>query len=167
MTVAQRRTIAAVATIALVGCGGGEKPKAETSAAAPPSGAVTPAPAAVTPGAPQPITGKTWDVKMYGDATGSRYDPANLTIKSGDGVRFTLVNGAPHNVAFWSDSIPPSGVAVLSGNMPMPMAPLTGPLMMNTSQTYTISFGGVPAGVYKFYCVPHLALGMKGVITVQ
>ena len=30
-----------------------------------------------------------------------------------------------------------------------------------------ISFAGVPAGVYKIYCTPHLALGMKGAVTVQ
>lgn len=166
MTMHQRRMIAALAAIALVGCGGGEKPKTDTTAAAPPA-AVTPAP---TPGAaatPQPVTGKTWDVKMYGDATSSRFDPATLTIKSGDGVRFTLINGAPHNVAFWSDSIPAAAVPILSANMPTPMGALIGPLLMNTNQTYTISFGGVPPGTYKMYCVPHLALGMKGVITVQ
>ena len=33
--------------------------------------------------------------------------------------------------------------------------------------TYKVSFGGAPTGDYKFYCLPHLALGMHGKITVQ
>jgi plastocyanin len=46
-------------------------------------------------------------------------------------------------------------------------APLTGPLLTTPNQTYTVSFANVPAGAYRFYCTPHLALGMKGVIQVQ
>ena len=57
--------------------------------------------------------------------------------------------------------------APLTANMPGQTMPLTGPLLLTPNQTYTISFANVPAGTYKYYCTPHLALGMKGVITVQ
>jgi plastocyanin len=141
-------------------CGGGEK-KADTSQAA---NQPTPTPApAVAPGAPAPITGKTWDVKMVGDT----YDPPSITIKPGDGIRWTVVSGQPHDVTFWADSIPPQAQAVLVANMPQTAAPLTGELLLNPSQTYTISFAGAPAGTYHYYCTPHLALGMKGVVIVQ
>lgn len=168
----QPLVVLALAMAALVGCAGGEKAKPESTAAAPAAAApaaapVTPAPAAGAPSAAQAITGKTWDVKMYADEKGSRFDPVNITIKRGDGIRWTLVNGPPHNVAFWNDSIPSGAANVLQGNMPDQMAALAGPLMMNLNQTYTISFAGVPAGTYRYYCVPHLALGMKGIITVQ
>lgn len=159
--------LVAVVVIAAVAaaCGGGEKPSqgSTTSAAAPNTTAVAP-PAA---GAAQPITGKTWDVKMLGDERGYRFDPANLAIKRGDGVRWTVVSGPPHNVTFWPDSIPPGSSGVLQGNMTLTTAQLTGPLLVNPSQTYTISFGGVSAGTYHYYCTPHLALGMRGVITIQ
>jgi plastocyanin len=46
------------------------------------------------------ITGTTHEVKMIGDAQGYRFDPANITVKAGDGIKFTTVNGGPHNVAF-------------------------------------------------------------------
>jgi plastocyanin len=164
----QRLAIVALAVTAMVGCGGGEKPKAESTAAAPPGAApAAPAPAPGAAGAAQAITGKTWDVKMYADEKGSRFDPVNITIKRGDGIRWTLVNGPPHNVAFWTDSIPASASNVLQGNMPNPMAALSGTMMTNPNDTYTVSFAGVPAGTYHYYCVPHLALGMKGIITVQ
>ena len=166
-----RLVVVALVATAIVGCGGGEKAKPESTAAAPPAaapGAPTPAPSAAAPAAAaQAITGKTWDVKMYADEKGSRFDPVNITIKRGDGIRFTLVNGPPHNVAFWSDSIPAGAASALQGNMPDQMSTLAGPLMMNPNQTYTISFAGVPAGTYHYYCVPHLALGMKGIITIQ
>ena len=145
-----------------VACGRGEKPSAgATATAAPPQAADT------TAAAPQAITGKTWDVKMIGDATGNRFDPPTLTIKRGDGVRWTVVSGPPHDATFWPDSIPPGASGSLQINMPQTIGPLTGPLLVNLSQTYMVSFAGLPAGVYHYYCTPHLALGMKGTIVVQ
>jgi plastocyanin len=78
-----------------------------------------------------------------------------------------VVSGLPHNVTFWADSIPPGSSGILQGNMTLTTAPLTGPLLVNLSQTYLMSFSGVPAGTYHYYCTPHLAFGMKGTIVVQ
>ena len=61
---------------------------------------------------------KTVDVQMIGDATGYRFAPATITIQRGDRVRFTLVSGPPHNVVFWSDSIPKGAAAALAKGMP-------------------------------------------------
>lgn len=132
-------------------------------AAASPSGAPGTTPSA----APAPATGATHDVQMVGDASGYRFVPASLTIKRGDAVRWTNVSGGPHNVSFWPDSIPAGAQSALSANMPSTTSPLIGPLLLTPNQTYTISFANVPTGAYKFYCTPHLALGMKGVIQVQ
>ena len=35
------------------------------------------------------------------------------------------------------------------------------------NETYDVSFAGAPAGIYKGYCVPHVALGMKVMIKVE
>lgn len=157
------RSFLLILAVSAVACGRGEKPSAGATA----SSAAPPAATPPTPAAPQPVTGKTWDVKMIGDATGSRFDPVNLTIKAGDAVRWTVVSGPPHNVAFWSDSIPAAGTSTLQGNMPQTMAPLNGPLLATAGETYVVSFGGVTPGTYHYYCVPHLAAGMKGTIVVQ
>lgn len=155
--------------LVLVGCGGRKEQARETSY---PSGATTAA-ATPTPGAPaggaaaKPATGKTWDVKMIGDATGYHFDPVSLTIKEGDAVRWTVVSGPPHNVSFWSDSIPANAATQLNANMPETTAPLSGPMRMNANETYVVSFAGVPKGEYKYYCTPHLAMGMKGAIRVE
>ena len=163
-----------VGVVFVAACGGGEK-KADTTAAAPPAGqpaagASASAPAggaAAGTAAMKPPTGKTVEVKMIGDASGYKYDPATLTIKEGDAVKFTVVSGPPHNVSFYADSIPAGANAQLSANMPNPMSPLTSPLFNNPGESYTVSFAGVPKGVYKFFCTPHQALGMHGQVTVQ
>lgn len=162
---------AAALSMAMMACGGGEKAPAagESTAAAAPAAA--PAESASTAAAStakyMAPTGKTWDVKMIGDAQGYRFDPKDLTIKVGDAVKFTMVSGGPHDVTFWADSIPAGGKDQLAANMPNSVAPLQAPYSIDPNSTYTVSFAGVPEGVYKYYCTPHLALGMVAKITVQ
>jgi plastocyanin len=129
-----------------------------------------PAPAADAPagGAPAAAgTGKTHNVDMVLEGSQYKYVPENLTIKSGDLVRFINKSGGPHNVSFWGDSIPSGAADPLKKNMPNQMAPLEGPLLTEPNAVYEISFAGAPKGEYKYYCLPHLALGMKARLTVQ
>ena len=107
------------------------------------------------------------DVQMITDATGYRFAPATVTVKRGDRVRWTMVSGAPHNVAFWPDSIPAGAAKRLATNLTKAVAPLTGPYLMSAGETYELSFDGLPAGTYKYFCTPHLALGMKAVVRVE
>ena len=110
---------------------------------------------------------KTVDVQMIGDATGYRFAPATVTIQRGDKVRFTLVSGPPHNVVFWSDSVPKGAAAALAKGMPNTVDKLTGPFFLKAGDTYVVSFAGAPAGRYRYYCAPHLALGMAATIVVK
>lgn len=146
--------------LALAACGG-EK-KTEQPAAG--DSATTPAAA---PAAAPAATGKTHDVSMELDGSNYKFNPSSLVISAGDVVRYHNKSGGPHNVSFWPDSIPSGGAAVLQKNMPNQMAPLEGPLLTDPEATYEVSFAGAPKGVYKVYCLPHLALGMKSNITVQ
>jgi plastocyanin len=139
-----------------------------TATAAAPAAAPAGAPAAGAV-APAPATGKTVEVKMVGDEKGYRFEPANITVKSGDAIKFTNVSGGPHNVGFDPAKVPPAVQPQLSANMPgdHSLGPLEGPLLLQPNETYVVSFGKIPPGSYDFHCTPHLALGMKGVITVQ
>jgi plastocyanin len=47
------------------------------------------------------------------------------------------------------------------------LGPLQGPMMTQANQTYRVSFAGAPVGTYDYFCLPHKALNMKGVVTVQ
>ena len=169
--------IAMLASAAVLGaCGGEKQPVADTTAATTTATTTTAtttpaagAPAAGAAGAvaAAPATGATHDVKMIGDAKGYRFEPADLTIKQGDAVRFTMVSGGPHNVAFLNLT-DPTTKAQLNANMPgQHMAEDSSPLLMNPNEAYTISFAKIPAGKYDFDCTPHAAMGMKGTVTVQ
>ena len=92
--------------MAIVACSGGDK-KADSTAAT--TNDTAAAPATTTTGDDHrharqrrvaPITGTTHEVKMIGDGTTYKFDPANITIKQGDGIKFIMVSGGPHNVAF-------------------------------------------------------------------
>ena len=113
------------------------------------------------------VAPKTVEVQMIGDASGYKFSPANITLQRGDKVKFTLVSGPPHNVVFWEDSIPKGAAAKLGKAMANTVGPLTGPFLLNPKDSYEISFAGLPAGTYKYYCAPHLALGMHAVIEVK
>jgi len=158
--------------IALGACGGGgEKAADSTATAAPapaPDSAATAAPATAAPaGTAAPITGQTVEVKMVGDDKGYRFEPADIKIKAGDGIKFVMVSGGPHNVAFDPATIPADVKPQLSANMPNQQGELSSPLFTNPNEAYTISFANVKPGQYPFHCTPHLAMGMKGTITVQ
>jgi plastocyanin len=186
--------IALLASATILGACGGEKPAADTSAtAATPAPAATTTPSAdstaaatatpatgapaagaattggATPGAmaAAPATGQTHEVKMIGDATGYKFDPANITVKQGDAVKFIMVTGGPHNVTF-QNVTNAAAKAQLDANMPgQKMGELAGPMVMQPNEAYVISFAKVPPGKYDYICTPHAAMNMKGSITVQ
>jgi plastocyanin len=162
--------LALLASAAVLGaCGGGEKPAADTTKAPPAAATPTPATPASPAGnlAPIAATGDTVSVKMINDDKGYRFDPANITIKSGQAVKFIMVSGGPHNVAFDPATVPADSKDQLNANMVGQMSELSSALVMNPNEAITISFGGIKPGTYPFHCTPHLAMNMKGVITVQ
>ena len=171
--------LAFAASAAVLGACGGEKSTtttdtAATAATAPATtdsataGAAAPAAgAAAGAAAAMPATGQTHEVKMIGDDKGYRFEPADLTVKAGDAVKFTMVSGGPHNVAFVEGEIAEAGKAQLTANIPNAAAPLTSQMVMNPNETIVVSFAGVAPGKYGYNCTPHAAMGMKGAITVQ
>jgi plastocyanin len=162
------------AVITLGACAGGDKKPADTTAVGVDTSAASGT--ANSSGTPSTggtatmaaITGTTHEVKMIGDAKGYRFEPANITVKQGDGIKFINVVGGPHNVAFDPATIPADVRPQLDANMGTDkMGELSSNLKMNPNETVTVSFANIKAGQYPYHCVPHLAMGMKGVITVQ
>ena len=156
------------AAILLGACGGGDKAATDSAAApAADTAAAAAAPAAPAAGAMAPITGTTHTVNMVGDGQGYRFEPAEITIAAGDGIKFVMVSGGPHNVAFDPATLSPEAKTALTANMPEQAGELSGKMLLNANEEYTISFAGVPAGSYDFHCTPHLAMNMKGKITIK
>jgi plastocyanin len=155
-----------MSAVVLSACGGSDKSAntTDTATTANTPATTTPATGSV---AKAPATGKTWEVKMIGDGTTYKFEPADITIKAGDNVKWTVVSMAPHNVAFDPAEINAAAKPQLTANMDNQMSELTGPLLQNAGETYEISFANVPPGKYNYHCTPHLAMNMKGTITVQ
>lgn len=172
--------IALLTGAAVLGACGGENKSATDTAAANAAATSTPAPSTATATPPTtgtapaagaaaaaPATGATHEVKMIGDATGYKFEPATITVKSGDAIKYVMVSGGPHNVSF-QNVTDPAVKAQLDANMPgQHMGELSSPMVMQPNEAYTVSFAKIPAGKYDYICVPHAAMNMKGSVTVQ
>lgn len=115
------------------------------------------------PATPAPFTGTIHEVKMRGTAKGYFYEPAQLSIKLGDKVRFLMVDGGPHNVNFTGQKIPTGANVILEKE-----GKLLGVMLQAPGQETEIEFSKpLPVGDYHYVCDPHVALGMKGKISVS
>jgi plastocyanin len=164
--------LALVASAIVLGACGGGGDAGNTDTAGATAGAAGTTPAAPGGGAAgtataSPITGKTHEVKMILDGNTYRFDPENITVKTGDGIKFTTISGMPHNFGFDPAKIPDDVEPQLRANMPAGSTDLESPYQMNANESHTLSLGGIKAGKYEVHCTPHLQLGMKGLITVE
>jgi plastocyanin len=110
-------------------------------------------------------TGKTHNVNMVLEGSSYKYVPDQLTVGPNDLIRYHNKSGGPHNVAFYEDSIPKGAQSAIS--IPEPMAPLSSKLAVNPDEVLEVKLNNAPKGEYKYYCTPHLAMGMKAKLTVQ
>jgi plastocyanin len=113
-----------------------------------------------------PHTPKTWEVKMITQDGKQLFEPADLKIQSGDTIRWLAVSGS-HNVGFWIDSVPKGAVDLLRKAMPDTIEPLLGKRIPTKGDSYVVTFGNMPKGLYRYYCKPHLKKGMVGTVTIQ
>lgn len=152
------RVTSMVAGLVLVlsACAGGDKA----------GDAATTADSAMAPVATAPAAGATHDVNMSLVDGQYRFEPAALTVKAGDVVRYHNKSGGPHNVAFWADSIPAGGAEAIQ--IVDQSAPLTSQMLVEPDAVITVNVGAnAPTGAYRFTCQPHAAMGMNGTLTVQ
>ncbi len=154
------RMTSLVAGLAMVlaACGGEKK-----SSDQPPAAPDQPGAPAATSTAAQ---GATHDVNMVLEGSNYKYVPSDLTVGPNDVVRYHNKSGGPHNVAFWADSIPSGAASAIA--VPGPeLGPLSSKLAVAPDEVIEVKFNNAPKGAYKFHCTPHLALGMKGKLTVK
>lgn len=118
--------------------------------------------------APRAVRGDTHTVRMLLDGEGYRFDPAYLSVPEGDGVRFIMISGVPHNVAFDDQFIPAASRAQLVSNLTLVTGrDLAAPVITAIDSSFVISTSGLPRGDYLFYCGPHRSFNMHGVLTVR
>jgi plastocyanin len=158
------RVTSLVAGLALVLAACGGEKKADEAPAT--TGADTAAAATGGEAAAPAATGATHEVQMTMTDGKYVFTPAELTVKPGDVVRYVNGQGGPHNVSFWQDSIPSGAASAVK--ISEEMGPLTSVMLVEQGKTIDVTIAsGAPAGEYKYYCQPHLAMGMVGKLTVQ
>jgi plastocyanin len=96
-----------------------------------------------------PATAAEVSVKMGADNGMLAFEPANITVKKGDTVKFVNNKLAPHNIVF-------DGAAADKSHNDM---------MFSAGESYSVTFD--EAGEFPFYCSPHRGAGMQGKVTVQ
>ena len=79
---------------------------------------------------------------------------------------FRGVSGGMHNVQFDADSLPAGAAAALSAVLPNKMMDLATNLVAE-GDSIVVTFAGVPAGRYPYYCLPHQAMGMRAELLVR
>lgn len=81
-------------------------------------------------------------------------------------MKFVVVSGGPHEIAFDLDAIPAASRERLQLNMPNGTNGRS-PLLISENETWTLSLGGLAPGKYPFVSTPRLPQGMKGEIEIQ
>ena len=115
-------------------------------------------------------TGIVHEVRMVGSTEMEfRFEPADLTIKVGDTVRWINASGLPHNVAFYADSIPRGAVHVIESVMPAEgkLGPMNGRIVSELGDAFEMDFVHAPLGAYRYFCVVQEAMGMVGTLTIE
>ncbi|MBA3258583.1 MAG: hypothetical protein H0T68_03840 [Gemmatimonadales bacterium] len=109
------------------------------------------------------------EVRLEADSKSGEYafSPATVTARPGDVLVFKLVNGAPHSVVFEAKGLPATARQALNASMPRRSADLSSPLLTENGAEYRLTVPALPAGTYRFFCLPHRAYDMRGELRVR
>lgn len=108
-----------------------------------------------------PAAAETYTVKMGNDKGLLKFEPAKLTIKAGDTVKWVNNKLAPHNAVFDANGIQIAEKAE-AGKVAGKLS--HSKLLYSPGESYQSTFD--TPGEYTYYCQPHRGAGMVGKITV-
>lgn len=80
------------------------------------------------------------------------FDPKSLRIERGDTVMWVNEENEEHNMVTYPDGFPEGAQGFRS------------PYLRQKGETWSHEF--IADGTYEYHCVPHLLLGMRGLVTV-
>jgi plastocyanin len=108
-------------------------------------------------------------VRLRADSAAREYhmEPSTLKVHPNDVVVFQVVSGAPHNITFEAKDLSPQARAALNAALPRRAADLTSPLLTASGTEYRILIPAIPAGTYRFFCLPHRAYDERGELRVE
>lgn len=95
-----------------------------------------------------------------------RFIPARVTARPGDVLVFRTGSGSPHSIVFEAGKLSRQAHEALNGAMPRRTGDLSSPLLSTNGSEYRVVVPALPAGRYEFFCLPHRAYDMRGVLQV-
>jgi plastocyanin len=95
-----------------------------------------------------------------------RFSPARVTARPGDVLLFKTVSGSPHSIVFEGANLSSPAHEALNGSMSRRAGDLSSPLLTPNGSEYRIVVPALPPGRYEFFCLPHRAYDMRGVLQV-
>lgn len=108
-----------------------------------------------------PAAAETFTVKMGSDNGMLMFEPANITIHTGDTVKWANNKLPPHNIMFDEKQVP-------NADKELATKLSHSQLLFSPGESYEVTFtSDLPAGSYSYYCAPHRGAGMVGKITVE
>jgi plastocyanin len=112
---------------------------------------------------------QTYVVRLHADATKDdyRFEPASLTVHPNDVIVFRVASGAPHSIVFEGGDLSPGVRGAFNSALEGRSGDLSSPLLTATGKDYRLVVPQVPAGRYRFYCLPHRAYDMRGELVIQ
>lgn len=96
-----------------------------------------------------------------------RFSPARVTARPGDVLLFTAVSGTPHSIVFERAGLPGATREALNGALSRRSGDLSSPLLTPNGAEYRIVVPALPPGRYEFFCLPHRAYDMRGVLQIS
>jgi len=108
-------------------------------------------------------------VRMIADPANHvyRFEPAEVVAAPGDVLVFQAVSGAPHSVVFESEGLSPGVRGAFNNAMPARSGDLSSTLITASGREYRMTVPQVPPGTYPYYCLPHRAYDMRGVLRIK
>ena len=95
-----------------------------------------------------------------------RFSPERITARPGDVLLFKAGSGSPHSIVFEGAGLSGPAHEALNGAMSRRTGDLSSPLLTPEGAEYRVVVPALPAGRYEFFCLPHRAYDMRGVLQV-
>ncbi len=95
-----------------------------------------------------------------------RFSPARVSARPGDVLLFRAESGTPHSVVFEGGGLSGPAHEALNGALSRRSGDLSSPLLTPNGAEYRIAVPALPPGRYEFFCLPHRAYDMRGVLQI-
>ena len=96
-----------------------------------------------------------------------RFSPARVSARPGEVLLFRAVSGTPHSIVFESGGISGPAREALNGALSRRSGDLSSPLLTPNGAEYRMVVPALPPGSYAFFCLPHRAYDMRGVLEIR